>query len=143
MVFVFLYKFILPPKTHFEIFWRPFWIFFADSWSTHEAVETNWSSFFDIKFFYPLKLILNFFGGHFKLFWWPFGIFFTDSWSAHKPVETKWYLFFDINVFYPLKLILKVLAAIFNFSAAISNFFLQIPGLLIKLWKQIGLSFVT
>ena len=53
VVFVFLYKIFFPPKPHFESFLRPFWIFlrlfwifFAESWFTHKAVETKWSSFF-------------------------------------------------------------------------------------------------
>ena len=132
MVFVIWYKIFLPPKTHFEIFWPPFWIFylpfwffFVDSWSTYKAVETKWSLFFNI----------NFFGGHFEFL-------VADSWSTHKAVETKWSLFFYMKFFYPLELILNFLGGFLKKKlAAIWNFFSRISGLLIKLWKQSGLHF--
>ena len=68
--------------------------FFADAWSTLKAVEMKWFLFFNINFFYPLKLILKFFGGHFEFFGGHFEFFFADSWSTHKVVETKWSSFF-------------------------------------------------
>ena len=56
---------------------------------------------FDIKIFYPRKLILKFFGGHFEFFGGHFEFFgghfeffFVDSLSTHKVVETKWSSFF-------------------------------------------------
>ena len=104
---------------HFEFFRWPFWFFFAESLSTHKAVETKWSLLFDLSLFSSLKITFNQSCGHFKLFWWPFWfLFVAESLSTHKAVETKWSLFFDLSRFSPLKITLKQFGGLLNFSGS-------------------------
>ena len=59
---------------HFKFFLWPFELF-VESLSTHKAVETNWSLFFDLSLFSPLKITFKQSGGHFEFFRRPFWIF--------------------------------------------------------------------
>ena len=156
MVFVFLYIIFLPTKTHFQFFCRPFWFFwwpfqffFADSWSSNQVVDAEWSSIFDIKLFYPLKLILNFLAAilhffcGFMLFLWSCRnkVVFIFWYNIFSPPKTHFEFFF-IQTFYPLKLIFNFFGGHFEFFWQLFWIFFRIPGLFIKLWEQSGLCFL-
>ena len=112
-------------------------IFFAESLSTHKAVETKWSLFFDLGLFSSLKITFNQSGGHFEFLRWPFWIFFADSLSTHKAVETKCYLFFNLGLFSSLKITFNQSGGHFEFlRRPFWIFFLRNLYLLTKLWKQ-------
>ena len=82
--------------SHFELFW-------GESLSTHKAVNTKWSLFFDPNHFSPLKITFKQFGGHFEFF--PvailnfFCIFIYSQGCGNKVVFVFLY-----NIFFPLKL---------------------------------------